>query len=396
MAATVEGSAARHVGIVVKHRVGCATERGGRCNCRRIYQAAVWSARDAKRIRKHFDTLVDAKTWRAESYGKLRRREMRPASKLTFAQAAGRWVEGARAGTIRTRSGDAYKPSTIRSYELALSGPRGVVGGLNREFGRRRLTDISLDDVQAYADELLAAGAKPSTVRNAIVPVRVIYRWRRRDVPVNPADGIELPAVRASRVRIASPTEAVLLLAALRESDRSLWATAIYAGLRRGELMALRWSDVDLDLGVIAVSRAWDPKERQIVSPKSAAGTRRVPIASALRAHLAPAQLSFVTEPDRFVFGLGDAPFAASSTVERARRAWRRAGLSPIRLHDCRHTFASLMIAAGVNAKALSTFMGHANISITLDRYGHLMPGAEDEAAGLMDAYLQATSATAR
>jgi integrase len=57
-------------------------------------------------------------------------------------------------------------------------------------------------------------------------------------------------------------------------------------------------------------------------------------------------------------------------------------------LHECRHTFASLMIAAGVNAKALSTYMGHANISITLDRYGHLMPGNEDEAAGLLDAYL--------
>ena len=71
---------------------------------------------------------------------------------------------------------------------------------------------------------------------------------------------------------------------------------------------------------------------------------------------------------------------------QKVRVSW----LLRIRLHDCRHTFASLMIAAGVNAKALSTFMGHANISITLDRYGHLMPGAEDEAAGLMDAYLDA------
>jgi integrase len=58
--------------------------------------------------------------------------------------------------------------------------------------------------------------------------------------------------------------------------------------------------------------------------------------------------------------------------------------------HEGRHTFASLMIAAGVNAKALSTFMGHAKIGITLDRYGHLMPGSEAEAAGLLDAYLTA------
>jgi integrase len=70
-------------------------------------------------------------------------------------------------------------------------------------------------------------------------------------------------------------------------------------------------------------------------------------------------------------------------------------GLRAVCLHDCRHTFASLMIAAGVNAKALSTFMGHATISITLDRYGHLMPGAEDEAAVMMSAYLQAARASA-
>jgi integrase len=64
--------------------------------------------------------------------------------------------------------------------------------------------------------------------------------------------------------------------------------------------------------------------------------------------------------------------------------------LERITPHACRHTFASLMIAAGVNAKALSTFMGHAKISITLDRYGHLMPGSEAEAAELLDAYLEA------
>lgn len=63
--------------------------------------------------------------------------------------------------------------------------------------------------------------------------------------------------------------------------------------------------------------------------------------------------------------------------------------IAPIVLHECRHTFASLMIAAGVNAKALSTYMGHSSITITLDRYGHLMPGNEAEAACLLDSYLE-------
>jgi integrase len=81
-------------------------------------------------------------------------------------------------------------------------------------------------------------------------------------------------------------------------------------------------------------------------------------------------------------------PFAGEKLSERADEAWNAEGLNRITLHECRHTFASLMIAAGVNAKALSTFMGHANISITLDRYGHLMSGSEAEAAELLDTYL--------
>jgi integrase len=90
------------------------------------------------------------------------------------------------------------------------------------------------------------------------------------------------------------------------------------------------------------------------------------------------------------VFGrTKDQPFAPRTLNRRADRAWKAAGLEPIGFHECRHTFASLMIAAGVNAKALQTFMGHASITITLDRYGHLFPGAEDEAAAMLDAFLE-------
>jgi integrase len=93
---------------------------------------------------------------------------------------------------------------------------------------------------------------------------------------------------------------------------------------------------------------------------------------------------------DFFGLARGDSTFDPSKLTKRADKAWKDAGLERITLHECRHTFASLMIAAGVNAKALQTFMGHANISITLDRYGHLMPGSEAEGARLLDAYLSA------
>jgi hypothetical protein len=147
--------------------------------------------------------LSDARAWRAESYGKLRRRELRAPSAMTFAQAAERWLQAMRAGWIRTRSGDVYKPSTIRSYERALRGPVAGTGGLLRELGKIRLSEISLDDVQDYADRLLATGAQPSTIRNAVMPVRVICHWRRREVAVNPAARLSLPAVRSGRARWA-------------------------------------------------------------------------------------------------------------------------------------------------------------------------------------------------
>src|SRR5207302_6978498 len=85
----------------------------------------------------------------------------------------------------------------------------------------------------------------------------------------------------------------------------------------------------------------------------------------------------------------GDRPFSPSTIKYRARTAWAEAKLEPVNLHDCRHTYAAFMIAAGVNVKALSTYMGHASITITLDQYGHLLPGNEREAAALLERWLQ-------
>ena len=88
------------------------------------------------------------------------------------------------------------------------------------------------------------------------------------------------------------------------------------------------------------------------------------------------------------MLGEGERAFAAAAASRRARATWTLEGLEPIGLHECRHTYAAHMIAAGVNAKALQTYLGHSSITVTLDRYGHLMPGAEAEAAAMLEAYL--------
>jgi integrase len=92
--------------------------------------------------------------------------------------------------------------------------------------------------------------------------------------------------------------------------------------------------------------------------------------------------------PESLVIGDGDKPFDPPNMLRNARRIWKQHDLTGLGYHECRHTYASLMIAAGVNAKTLSTYMGHSSIVMTMDRYGHLFPGNEQDSAAKLDKYL--------
>jgi integrase len=132
------------------------------------------------------------------------------------------------------------------------------------------------------------------------------------------------------------------------------------------------------------------PKKGKI-SPKSRPGRRTAATPGVLKPYL-EAQSTLSADRSGPVFGCSATqPFSDSGHRARAKRLWTEAGLYPLGFHEARHTYASLMIASGVNAKTLSTMMGRSSITITLDRYGHLFPGAETEAAAKLDAYLQMT-----
>lgn len=382
----------RPEGITIRHAKGCEglAERGP-CDCSPGYQAQVYSPRDKKTIRKTFRNLTEARAWRSHAQDAIRRGALRAPSRETVAEASEKWLEAARAGVVRTRSGELYKPGVLRGYAQAFN------ARIVPELGNLRVSVVARNDVQDLVDRMLAEGLAPSTVKNAILPLRAMYRRlvSRSEVMENPTLGLALPASRARRERIARPAEATRLLAALEPEDRVVFATALYGGLRRGEIKGLRWCDVDFDAGLIRVERGWDDVEGPI-APKSRSGRRRVPLSRPLRALLAEHRLrrgGGVGE--ELVFGRGGRPLAAEWVGERARRAWKDAGLEEIGLHECRHTYAAFMVAAGVNAKALSTYMGHSSITVTLDRYGHLMPGNEDEAAEMLAAYLDRESEAA-
>jgi integrase len=190
-----------------------------------------------------------------------------------------------------------------------------------------RLADVTRADVQDLADQLTAQGLSASTVQNALDPLRVLYRRAiRRDlVAVDPTEHLELRRPSGRRERIATPAEAVELLGALPDFERALWATAFYTGLRRGELRALRWDDIDLPGRVIHVRRGWDDVEGE-QDGKSAAAERDVPILDPLAPELAAHRLRTGRSGGALVFGRdAERPFFPSTVRNRALRAWQAA-----------------------------------------------------------------------
>jgi integrase len=351
------------------------------------YRGRVWSARDERQLSgPWFPTITQARNWRQDALVAVRKGTMRAPVAVTVAEAAATFIDGARAGTVLDRSGRRYKPSSVRNYDGWLR--RYVLPAL----GARRLGDVRRADVQDLVDALIGRGLAGSTVRNALDPLRRIYdRALKRDlVALDPTDGIEWPGTSRKRDRIVTPAEAAALLDALPVEDRALWGCALYTGMRSGELRALRVVCVDLEANVIHVTVGMDDFEGEI-APKSESGERVVPIIGELRPVLLAHLLATGRRgtPDALVFGRTDAdPFLRSTPRNRARKAWKAAGLAPITMHDARHTYASTMIAAGVDPGEVMRRMGHSTISMTLDRYTHALRGSEADTAAKLQAFI--------
>jgi integrase len=359
-------------GVCQRHSQWCSSRLGEACGCTPRWEAWVYSRKDRAKIRKGFSEHWEAKAWRHEQLELASVGLLRAPGRDTLGSVASTWVQMAREGRIRNRSGRRYKPSALRTIEADLR--LHLVPCL----GTKVMVGVRRAELQRLVGGWLDAGLSPSKIRSIVNAARVL--WRDFDLVseeedpllVDPTRGLRLPASTGRRERIATPDEARRLIKTLQPRDRALWATAMYAGLRRGELRALQARDIDLKRRRIDVQRGWDEYEGEI-EPKSEKGTRPTIITRPLQQLLSQHLQDTGREGTDLVFGsTPSTPFDGSSVTKRARMAWAAVRkredrenitpaaerLRPIGLQECRHTAVSQMLDAGIAIDKVSKFMG--------------------------------------
>ncbi|HEY2984163.1 MAG TPA: site-specific integrase, partial [Jatrophihabitantaceae bacterium] len=266
-------------------------------------------------------------------------------------------------------------------------------------FADKALDAIRPDDV-ADLVALMRAGQRPSgiarskplspkTVRNAVGTLNALYRFalRRGWATRNPVATVDLPDVQTGdEIRFLEPAEVEAVAAAAIDGpyesiDRALFLTAAMTGLRVGELIALRWRDVDWPAGRLRVRRTYDSRSGY-GTPKSRRSSRSVPMADAVAGELDRLYQSARAQGDDdlvFADPLSGGPLSKRSILLRFRKALRSAHLDETHcVHDLRHTFGTRMAAAGVSMRTLQEWMGHRDIATT-QRYDDYAPAPQHE-----------------
>jgi integrase len=315
-----------------------------------------------------------------------------PNDKQTFAQFVDRWV-----ATVNPT----LRPKTARNYEQLLRAHAVPV------IGRIPLTKLRPSDLVSVYDKRRKAGAAPRSIlhlhRAIFRCLRYAERWG--DVARNVAALVDAPKVVRSEMRALDGEEARALMK-VAEGDRleALLILALSTGMRSGEMLGLTWRAVDFDSGRISVVASLQPNmagKLVLMEPKTPRSRRVIDVeprvSAMLRRHRARQEMERRVAGEGWDASIADLVFTTSTGApidgRKLIRSWFRpllakAGLPPIRIHDLRHSYASIALALGVHPKVVQEALGHSTIAVTLDLYSHVVPSLQWEAAKEMGAAL--------
>jgi integrase len=301
--------------------------------------------------------------------------------------------------STRSRQATDFKSTTLESYE------RIVRVHLKPGLGKRKLKCLAPDHIQYFYQAKLDAGLAPGSVRlmHAVLNRALDQAVRWGIVPRNVCKATTPPQPNPEEIKPLDAEHAKRLLeAAGGDRLEALYVLAVTAGLRVGELLGLKWKDVDMDgtAGVLHVRRTRSQAKSgpTFTAPKRGKGrsirlTRQA--VEAIKAHKAVQngerlKIGDLWEDNGLIFCTqGGKPLDFHNLrVASFKPLLKRAGLPDIRFHDLRHTCATLLLSRGHHPKLVQDILGHTSVAMTLDRYSHVLPGMGDQTAAAMEAAL--------
>ncbi|MGB3763727.1 MAG: site-specific integrase [Ornithinimicrobium sp.] len=312
---------------------------------------------------------------------------------MTLATFATRWLGSTLPASERKDSTKSLYASLTRTHVI------------NSEMGRLPLNRVRPSSVERFLTHLRAKGLAESSVRQIYTVTRAIGDAAVRDglLADNPLAAIKRPRVSSVESHFLTPSQVQQLISAASGSRYApMFALLVNTGLRRGEALALRWTDIDLAARTLRVrgTLARIDGELVVTPPKSAKSRRTVPLSGTAVAILEQLEQRTASERDRalnlwadsgFVFttGFGE-PCDPRNALRALKVAADMAGLQNVGLHTLRHSAASVMLTNGVPISVVSEILGHSGISITVDVYGHVAPDVSRDAVTRLSAALDA------
>jgi integrase len=299
--------------------------------------------------------------------------------RLTVGEFLTRWLEN----TAREKTG----PTTYRRYKQVVENQiTPYIGGLS-------LVKLSALDVEDFYGDLKRKDVPPASRRQAALVLTNACRHavRLKLIPSAPTAGVTKPKLAEREMRVLTEDEVKVFLAAARRSRHyALFALAVATGLRRGELLALHWPDVDFDAGTVTVRRTLVMVGEEFIlkEPKTKASRRTISVPAFALDALHEHRKKMVARgfADKAVFCNCRGGFVRGYNLLRNsfQPILARAGLPKLRFHDLRHTHATALLSRGHPVKAVSQRLGHSDVAVTLRVYAHVLPGDDAKLAGAL------------
>lgn len=341
---------------------------------------------DENREYKYFDTQKEANDWRQKKNEQIRKGLIVEGSKVHLSKFLEKWL------IVKKTS---VRPNTYLQYTQI------VHQHINPKLGDIKLRDLKPHQVQNLYTKKLEDGVSPRTTRliHAVLHNGLNHALKIGLVVRNVSDATTLPKVPRKEMKTHDDYQVRQLLQTAEGTRmRVLFRIAVTTGLRQGEILDLKWSDLDWQTGRLQIQRqAQRRKGEGIVfcEPKSASGRRVVNLGEKtidiLREHKEKQYRERMIAGDKwqendliFPSPIGT-PQDWANILKGYKKCLKKAGLPDLRFHDLRHTAATLMLQQKINPKVVQERLGHADISLTLNTYSHVMPSMQEEAAEKMD-----------